>query len=103
MSHDLCTFLCGPTSQPSSAILPQPNLPLQIFTPFSSFLPSANSAHSKQDEERLLMVEQKRKMEEERRALEKAQKKAVKAQQDVILNRKGNRARLSFSVTPKAE
>lgn len=49
------------------------------------------------------MVEQKRKMEEERRALEKAQKKAIKAQQDVILNRKGNRARLSFSVTPKAE
>lgn len=49
------------------------------------------------------MVEQKRKMEEERKALEKAQKKAVKAQQDVILNRKGGRQRLSFVVTPKAE
>ena len=48
------------------------------------------------------MVEQKRKMEEERRALEKAHKKAIKAQQDVVLNRKGgNRARLSFSITPK--
>jgi arginine/glutamate-rich protein 1 len=57
----------------------------------------------KQDEERLLMVEQKRRMEEERRALEKAQKKAIKAQQDVILNRKGGRQRLSFTVTPKTE
>ena len=56
-----------------------------------------------QDEERLLMVEQKRKMEEERRALEKAQKKAIKAQQDVILNRKGGRQRLSFTVTPKTD
>lgn len=56
-----------------------------------------------QDEERLLMVEQKRKMEEDRKALEKAHKKAIKAQQDVVLNRKGgNRARLSFSITPKA-
>lgn len=54
------------------------------------------------DEERLLMVEQKRKMEEDRKALEKAQRKAIKAQQDVVLNRKGgNRARLSFSITPK--
>ena len=49
------------------------------------------------------MVEQKRKMEEERQALEKAQRKAIKAQQDVILNRKGGRQRLSFIVTPKAE
>ena len=49
------------------------------------------------------MVEQKRKMDEERRALEKAQKKAIKARQDVILNRKGNRQRLSFTVTPKSE
>ena len=56
-----------------------------------------------QDEERLLMVEQKRKMEEERRALEKAQRKAVKAQQDVILNRKGNRQKLSFSMASKSE
>ena len=56
-----------------------------------------------QDEERLLMVEQKRKMDEERRALEKAQRKALKAQQDMILNRKGNRERLSFTVTPKSE
>lgn len=49
------------------------------------------------------MVEQKRKMEEERRALERAQKKAVKAQQDIILNRKGGRQRLAFSLTPKTE
>ncbi len=49
------------------------------------------------------MVEQKRKMEEERRALEKAHKKAIKAQQDVILNKKGgNRAKLSFAITPKS-
>lgn len=68
-----------------------------------SSLPSLPALLSPQDEERLLMVEQKRKMEEERRALEKAQKKAVKAQQDIILNRKGGRQRLAFSLTPKAE
>lgn len=49
------------------------------------------------------MVEQKRKMDEERRALEKAQKKAIKAQQDMILNRRGNRQRLSFTVASKSE
>ena len=68
------------------------------------FLPLTTcSALPSQDEERLLMVEQKRKMEEERRALERAQKKAVKAQQDIILNRKGGRQRLAFSLTPKTE
>ncbi len=49
------------------------------------------------------MIEQKRKMEDERRALEKAHKKAIKAQQNIVLNRKGgNRAKLSFSITPKS-
>lgn len=58
-------------------------------------------AQRKLDEERLAMVEQKRKMDEERRALEKAQKKAEKLQQDIILNRKGSRDRVSFGIKPK--
>lgn len=49
------------------------------------------------------MVEQKRKMDEERRALEKAQKKAEKLQQDLILNRKGSRDRVSFGIKPKPD
>lgn len=44
------------------------------------------------------MIEQKKKIEEERRALEKAQKKAEKQQQETVLNRKGNRPRLSFEL-----
>ena len=64
-------------------------------------MPSLYPFHLVQDEERLAMVEQKRKMDEERRALEKAQKKAEKLQQDVILNRKGNRDRVSFGIKPK--
>ena len=47
------------------------------------------------------MIEQRRKIEEERRELEMAQRKAEKLQQEMLLNRKGNRPRLSFGLKSK--
>lgn len=47
------------------------------------------------------MIEQRRKIEEERRELEVAQRKAEKLQQETLLNRKGNRPRLSFGLKSK--
>jgi arginine/glutamate-rich protein 1 len=57
---------------------------------------------SYQDEERLLMIEQRRKIEEERKALEVVQKNAEKVQQEAILNRRGtSRPKLSFGLKSK--
>lgn len=47
------------------------------------------------------MIEQRRKIEEERRALEMEQRKAEKQQQETVLNKKGNRPKLSFGIKSK--
>jgi len=54
-------------------------------------------------EERLQMVEAQRKMEEERLAFEKEQKRRIKQEQEVILNKKKARPKLSFGFKAKTE
>ena len=118
MVENSALCVCGVYSQQSlSSPSHSPTSRVDRMLSFLAFLPlspptlysllslslSLSICIKNKDEERLLMVEQKRKMDEERRALEKAQKKAIKAQQDMILNRRGNRQRLSFTVASKSE
>ena len=51
-----------------------------------------------QAEEQLKLVEDQRKMLEERQKLEEMEKDKVKREQEVILNKKNARPRLSFSL-----
>ena len=44
------------------------------------------------------MVERQRKMDEERQAFEKEQQRQHKAEQEIILNKKASRPRLSFAL-----
>lgn len=55
-------------------------------------------AQEKLDEERLAMVEQKRLMHEERLKMEEEKKKRSRLEQNVILNKKNARPKLSFSL-----
>jgi arginine/glutamate-rich protein 1 len=54
-----------------------------------------------QAEEQLKLVEEQRKILEERQRLEEDEKKRQRREQEVILNKKNARPRLSFSLNSK--
>lgn len=54
-----------------------------------------------QAEERLRMLDEKRKLEEQVNSLQRDLKRVQKAHQDTILNKSGGRPRFSMSLTPK--